>query len=462
MRVKTQYVCQSCGYQAAKWHGRCPGCGSWNSMVEEIIPPTHEVGRRLEKDASDAPRPLDLSTLTERPEAFRRIPSGISEWDRVLGGGLVPGSLILIGGEPGVGKSTLIMQVALRYAGQGETVLYVSGEESVEQVGLRARRLGGDEKSFYLLSESRLEHIADVARKLHVRVLIIDSIQTMRHPDITSAPGSVAQVREGTTFLLDFAKTSGVATLIVGHVTKSGDIAGPRMLEHMVDTVLYFEGDRDHFYRLLRAMKNRFGSTYELGVFEMQDRGLIPHETPGELFLRERQEESIGSAVLVTIEGTRPFLLEIQALLVPSLYPAPRRTASGYDLNRLHMLLAVLEKKAGLHLMGQDAYVNVVGGMRIGEPAGDLATALAIASSFRERPLSARDVYLGEIGLTGEVRQIPRLLERLKEAQSRGFRRALVPPKGDRVLEQGGEKHISLEVVPVQTIQEALMVAFAY
>lgn len=460
MRVKTHYVCQNCGYQAAKWHGRCPGCGRWNTMVEEMIPSEPATNRTAFQDDASVSAPLNLTSIAQHPEAFRRILSGIGEWDRVLGGGLVPGSLILLGGEPGVGKSTLLMQVALRYAQDGETVLYVSGEESVEQVGLRARRLGGQEQHFYLLSETRLEHIVSSARHLKARILIIDSIQTMRHPDLTAAPGSVSQVREATSFLLDFAKSSGVATLIVGHVTKSGDIAGPRMLEHMVDTVLYFEGDRDHFYRLLRAMKNRFGSTYELGVFEIEERGLVPHASPGEIFLSERQEESIGSAVFVTMEGTRPFLLEIQALLVPTLYPAPRRTSSGYDLNRLHMLLAVLEKKAGLHLMGQDAYINVVGGMRIGEPAGDLAAALAIASSFRDRPLSARDIYLGEIGLTGEIRQIPRLFERLKEAQNHGFQRVLVPPHSAALLEKGGEKRLSLTIIPVRTVREALEVAF--
>lgn len=460
MRVKTHYICQSCGYQAVKWHGRCPGCGSWNTMVEEIISSEPATNRTASQKDTSVSTPMNLSSIAQHPEAFRRIASGIGEWDRVLGGGLVPGSLVLLGGEPGVGKSTLLMQVALHYAQDGQTVLYVSGEESVEQVGLRAQRLGGKEQHFYLLSETRLEHIASSARKLKARILIIDSIQTMRHPDITSAPGSVSQVREATTFLLDFAKSSGVATLIVGHVTKSGDIAGPRMLEHMVDTVLYFEGDRDHFYRLLRAMKNRFGSTYELGVFEIEERGLVPHASPGEIFLSERQEKSIGSAVLVTMEGTRPFLLEIQALLVPTLYPAPRRTSSGYDLNRLHMLLAVLEKKAGLHLMGQDAYINVVGGMRIGEPAGDLAAALSIASSFRDLPLSARDIYLGEIGLTGEIRQIPRLFERLKEAQNHGFQRALVPPKSLALLEKGGDKRLSMEIIPVHTVREALEVAF--
>ncbi|MBT9283130.1 MAG: DNA repair protein RadA [Hydrogenibacillus schlegelii] len=449
MREKTVYVCQTCGYEAPKWLGRCPGCGAWNTLVEE---------RRSARPAKERPaapaiaRPVSLAAAAARPPA-ERLRTGLEEFDRVLGGGLVPGSLVLLGGEPGIGKSTLASIAAARLAGAGRRVLYAGGEESEEQIRLRLARLGVEAADLYLLADGRLDALQEAVETLRPAAVIVDSVQTMRHPELASAPGSVAQVREGTAFLLEVLKPRKVAALLIGHVTKEGTIAGPRVLEHLVDAVLYFEGERYQQYRVLRAVKNRFGPTNELGLFEMTESGLVPAEAPTKLFLRERSEAAIGAAVTATMEGSRPMLLEVQALLVPTLFPVPRRSATGFDLGRLHMLLAVLEKRAGLHLIGHDAYVNVVGGLRISEPAADLAVALAIASSFREAPVAAGDVFIGEIGLSGEVRPVPRLSARLAEAARLGFRRAFVPPAA-------GGRPEGLVGVEVRTVREALEAAF--
>lgn len=445
MRNKTRYVCQACGFEAPKWYGRCPGCGAWNTLVEEI----RKARTATPKDAPEN-RPVSLAAVRSAPPP-ERILTGIGEFDRVLGGGIVPGALILIGGEPGIGKSTLITTAAAQLARAGRTVLYISGEESLEQVRLRAGRLGAEAERFYVLAETRLDAVLSAIETLTPDVVIIDSIQTMRHPELASAPGSVSQIREGTAFLLDTLKPRHIAVFLVGHVTKQGEIAGPRLLEHMVDAVLYFEGERMQHYRLLRAVKNRFGPTNELGVFEMQERGLVEAPSPSELFLRERPEAAVGSAVTATMEGSRPLILEVQALLVPTLYPSPRRSATGFDLGRLHMLLAVLEKRVGLNLLGHDAYVNVVGGVRLFEPAADLAVAMAIASNFREVPLAPADLFIGEVGLTGEVRSVPRLGERLAEAERLGFRRAFVPPWTKHAAPPG-----VIEWIEVRTVKEAL------
>jgi len=426
-KARSIFACQSCGYQSPRWLGKCPDCQGWNTLAEEREESTTEVHRF--STASSGAQPI---TAVQGADEERRH-SGIGELDRVLGGGVVPGSVVLIGGDPGIGKSTLVLQ-ALSALARESIVLYVSGEESPQQIKMRADRLGVREDRLFVLAETSLEHVLEHAKKLAPTVLVIDSIQTMFTDQLTSAPGSIGQVRECAARLVLQAKASNSATFLVGHVTKEGAFAGPRVLEHMVDTVLYFEGDRGHPFRILRAVKNRFGSTNEIGVFEMKEAGLQEVANPSELFLAERPEEVPGSVVIASIEGTRPILVEVQALVSSSSLGTPRRTTLGIDHNRVALLVAVLEKKMGVHLLGQDVFVNVAGGVRIDEPAVDLGVVAAIASSFLDKPVDARTVLIGEVGLAGEVRAVGQVETRVREAAKLGFRRCLVPESSRRQI----------------------------
>jgi DNA repair protein RadA/Sms len=450
-KKKTKFVCQECGYESAKWLGRCPGCSTWNSMVEEIErtkPVTRGVFVHSTDDIISKPVPITTVTTTQEP----RIQTSISEFNRVLGGGIVKGSLVLIGGDPGIGKSTLLLQVSAQLAAMQHKVLYISGEESVKQTKLRADRLHVASDQLYVLAETDLEYIVEAIENVRPACVVIDSIQTIYRADITSAPGSVSQVRECTSELMKIAKTKGIAIFIVGHVTKEGAIAGPRILEHMVDTVLYFEGERHHTYRILRAVKNRFGSTNEIGIFEMRDSGLIEVENPSEVFLEERSRGAAGSTVVAAMEGTRPVLVEIQALVSPTSFGNPRRMATGIDHNRVSLLMAVLEKRVGLLLQNQDAYLKVAGGVKLDEPAIDLAIAVSIASSFRDQPTNPSDVIIGEVGLTGEVRRVSRIEQRVQEAVKLGFSRIIIPK--NNLAGWNPPKHIT--VIGVSHVAEAL------
>ncbi len=447
-RTSSRYVCQVCGYEAPRWMGRCPDCGGWNTLVEEVRP--SPLKTRLGRAAAEGPpaEPLPLSAVPL--EAELRLTTGVAELDRVLGGGIVPGSLILLAGEPGIGKSTLMTELA-RYL-RDRRLLYVTGEESVRQVRLRAQRLGIEGENLLLLAETNLEVILEAAQRAAAEVLIVDSIQTVYRPELESAPGSVSQVRESAALLLRYAKTTHVPVFLVGHVTKEGAIAGPRVLEHMVDTVLYFEGDRHHAYRILRAVKNRFGATHEIGVFEMHETGLQAVDNPSERFLSERRYGMSGSAVVCTLEGTRPVLVEIQALVTPTAYGTPQRNATGFDYRRLQMLLAVLEKREGWRLAAYDVFVNVAGGLRLEDPAADLGVLVAVASSFRDIPADTGTVLIGEVGLGGEIRGVSQLELRLREAARLGFQQALIPAHHLKGLLRPER----LEVVGVRTLQEAL------
>jgi DNA repair protein RadA/Sms len=445
-KAKLQYVCQNCAYVSPKWLGKCPSCGEWNTLVEEVEAPVRSTAVRR-PGLPAAPTPITQVPDSQEP----RVPTGRGELDRVLGGGLVPGSLVLVGGEPGVGKSTLLCEVCNVLANDGRTVLYVSGEESAMQIKLRAQRLGVASPNLLVLTENDLDAILSAAEQTHPQAVVIDSIQTVYTPALPSAPGSVAQVRESTAELLRFAKGTGTTVLLVGHVTKEGQIAGPRVLEHIVDTVLYFEGDRQHAYRILRATKNRFGSTNEIGVFEMRPEGLREVPNPSAAFLSERAREAPGSAVVCALEGSRPLLVEIQALVTATVFGMPRRTASGVDYNRMVVLLAVLEKRAGLHLGSQDVYVSVAGGMTVDEPAVDLGMAAAVASSLRNRPVDESAVAIGEIGLAGELRAVPQVEKRLQEAARLGFRLAVVPRQGAPEHTPGG-----IEIVETDSVADAM------
>jgi DNA repair protein RadA/Sms len=421
---KTIYSCQTCGYQAPKWLGKCPDCGAWDSFVEERS--SAGFSRRSASTISGpptAPVPIDCIEL----DMELRLLTRIQEFDRVLGGGLVPGTLVLIGGDPGIGKSTLMLQVLFGLADQGHKVLYVSGEESNRQIRLRSKRLNTVSPNILVVSEVEIAAIMSMIETTHPKVIVVDSIQTMFNAELTSAPGSVSQVRESTVQLMLMAKKSEIPTLLVGHVTKDGAIAGPKLLEHMVDTVLYFEGDRNHIFRILRAVKNRFGSTNEIGVFEMKDSGLDEVANPSAVFLSERPAGAPGSAVTASMEGTRPILVELQSLASATNFGTPRRTILGLDANRVALLAAVMEKKLGMHLMGYDIFMNVAGGVKVVEPAVDMAIVAAVASSFLDKPIADGTVLLGEIGLTGEVRAIGQLDNRISESRKMGFRRFLVP-----------------------------------
>ena len=452
-KVKTKFQCTECGYESAKWLGKCPGCQAWNSMVEEI------ENTAVKTQGMNAPifqsKEKAQSIINIESDKEPRILTGIGELNRVLGGGIVPGSLVLVGGDPGIGKSTLLLQTSHALTVQGLRVLYISGEESVRQTKLRADRLGALSAELYVLCETNMESIEEAIEQIQPQFLVIDSIQTVYMPEVTSAPGSVTQVRECTTRFMRIAKIRGIATVLVGHVTKEGAIAGPRMLEHMVDCVLYFEGERHHTYRLLRAVKNRFGSTNEIGIFEMGEIGLSEVENPSELFLSERPLGVAGSTVVASMEGTRPILVELQALVASTHFPSPRRMCTGMDHQRMALIIAVLEKRMGMFLQNQDAYVNIAGGVKLDEPAIDLAVAISIASSFRDIPTKPFDVFFGEVGLTGEVRGVSRAEMRVKEAAKLGFRRVIMPEKSMK-----GWKHPKdIQIVGVSTVADALSVA---
>jgi DNA repair protein RadA/Sms len=451
-KIKTQYICQQCGRVAAKPLGRCPQCGSWNSMTAEVIA---AKPKRIGAIPGAGAKAVRLTDVEGNPE--ERLLLSIEEFARVLGGGIVPGSVVLIGGDPGIGKSTLLLQTATQVAAQGP-VLYVSGEESERQIKLRSHRLEADVEALrdlYLLAETDIEAVLSQVEQLGPRLMIIDSIQTMHSSDIESSAGSITQVRECASRLQILAKQSGIAVFLVGHVTKEGSIAGPRVLEHIVDTVLYLEGDPYHAYRLLRSVKNRFGPTSEVGVFEMQSTGMVEVPNPSEAMLAERVVNAPGSAVAVTMEGTRPLLVEIQGLTSRSSFSNPRRTANGVDMSRLLLTAAVLSRRAGVKVLDEDIFVNVVGGLRIGEPAADLAMAIALASSHRDKVTPADMLFIGEIGLSGELRAVPQIEARLGEAAKLGFRRALIP-KQARIQEvnSGG-----VELLRVRSLKEALRLA---
>ena len=419
----TVFFCQECGYESAKWMGQCPGCRAWNSFVEEPV-------KKMQRGASahltgNQAKPVTLEEI-ETSETDR-ISSGMAELDRVLGGGIVPGSLVLVGGDPGIGKSTILLQVCKNLAAAGVSTLYVSGEESLKQIKMRAARIGTFTSEVKFLCETNLSEIETMIRKEKPKVAIIDSIQTMCNEEISSAPGSVSQVRESTSVLMQLAKKQGVMIFIVGHVTKEGTVAGPRVLEHMVDTVLYFEGDRHAAYRILRGVKNRFGSTNEIGVFEMREDGLSEVANPSEYMLSGRPENASGSVVACSMEGTRPILIEIQSLVCKTSFGIPRRTAAGTDFNRVNLLLAVLEKRLNLPLSSCDAYVNIAGGIRMTEPAIDLALVLAIISSYQDRPIDEKTIVFGEVGLSGEVRAVSMARQRVLEAKKLGFHRVILP-----------------------------------
>ncbi|MDQ3512569.1 MAG: DNA repair protein RadA [Chloroflexota bacterium] len=453
-KPKTQWVCQQCGTTSPGYLGRCPGCSSWNSMVETIEERRPGGGGPRTSRAAERAQPLGEVGSAEG----HRVNVPIGEFNRVLGGGLVPGSLVLIGGDPGIGKSTLVLQAAAGIAAQSGTVLYVSAEESAQQIKLRAERLAVPMDDLWVLSETNLTAVIEAAEEQRPALLIVDSIQTVWVDDITSAAGSVSQVRECTARLMQWAKPRNIPVMLIGHVTKEGTIAGPRVLEHMVDAVLYLEGDRFHQYRILRGVKNRFGSTDEVGVFEMADAGLREVRSPSEAFLEERRDGTSGSTVAVTMEGTRPILVEMQALTTSTSFGLPRRTANGLEANRLQLLVAVLQKRVGLALGGQDIYANVVGGLRIAEPASDLAVATAIASSFRDRPVDGRTALIGEVGLSGELRSVHHIDRRVNEAARLGFQRVIVPRAS---LRQRGGDAAGVETVRVGTLAEAIEAAMA-
>ena len=450
-KVKTKYICQQCGYESAKWWGICPECNSGGSMVEEAY--TQKETARAKKQSSHLQKSVDLKSV-EGTEADR-FTTHISEFDRVLGGGIVRGSLVLIGGDPGIGKSTLLLQLA-HHISKEKKVLYISGEESAQQIKLRASRLFSCDMNMLILAETNLDTIEGEILAVMPDVVVIDSVQTVSSPELTSLPGSVSQVREATGRLMNIAKANNISCFLVGHVTKEGAIAGPRVLEHLVDTVLYFEGERFNTYRMIRAVKNRFGSTNELGVFEMTDKGLIEVSNPSKILLSEHSVGAPGTAIVCTMEGTRPMLVEIQALVAPTTFAVPRRTATGIDFNRLNMLLAVLERRAGLRIQSQDVYVNLTGGIKIYEPSLDLGIACAVASSFSNREIKNNVAFFGEIGLTGEIRSVSFGEKRINEALKLGFEEVIVPYSTAKDL-----KNInSIKITGVKDVKMALTEAF--
>lgn len=446
-RDLTIFVCQACAYESPRWVGRCPNCGEWNTLVEEVR--THAGASKRERQKQVRAKPIPITEV--ETTAGVRIATAIPELDRVLGGGIVPGSVVLVGGDPGIGKSTLMMQMAASLTQQ--TVLYITGEESLSQVRLRADRLmPKPHDRVLLLAETDVEVVGQILEQAAADLIIVDSMQTMHHPQLESAPGTVSQVREVTSHFMRYAKAKGVSVFLVGHVTKEGVIAGPRVVEHMVDAVLQFEGERHYAYRILRATKNRFGSTNEIGIFEMHDGGLREVANPSAVFLAERRADASGSAVVAAMEGTRPLLVEVQALVASTSYGVPQRTATGFDGRRLQMLLAVLEKRAGMRLGQYDVFVNVAGGVRIDEPAADLGMAMAIASSLRDVPVRADAAVVGEVGLGGEIRTIHHIEKRIAEVQKLGFKRLILPRNNAQQI-RGGQKLILTEV---ETIEEAM------
>ena len=448
-KPRKAFVCQECGYESPKWMGKCPSCGEWNTFVEELEIKGH---RDLQTGVVSYSRPESLAQISV--EQDERYVTNMDELDRVLGGGAVKGSLILIGGDPGIGKSTLLLQVCYVLSQRYGKVLYVSGEESVRQIKMRADRMGVLSDELDLVSETNVDIIMSHVQNLQPVFLVIDSIQTVYSPQLSSAPGSVTQVRETTAMFMRLAKSQGITTFIVGHVTKEGSIAGPRVLEHMVDAVLYFEGDQHHSYRILRGVKNRFGSTNEIGIFEMRDRGLVQIQNPSELLISERTHGVPGSVVLCSMEGTRPVLVEVQALVSTTAFGMARRMSTGIDYNRVVLLMAVLDKRVGMQLYNQDAYVNIAGGLRVEEPAADLAVITAIASSFRGIPVSPKLVVMGEVGLTGEVRGIANIEKRIHEASKLGFQQCIIPR--DNI--KGITSHHGVDIIGVDNISQALEV----
>lgn len=422
-KAKTIFFCQNCGFESSKWMGQCPTCKEWNSFAEEPQASTKKTAAGNVR--KDTPQPKTLSEIEMNQAA--RMSTGMGELDRVLGGGIVQGSLVLVGGDPGIGKSTLLLQVCRNLSDAGKKVLYISGEESLQQIRLRAERMGSFTEHLLILCETDLQAVRETITRLQPQVVVIDSIQTMYNESVSSAPGSVSQVRESTGVLMQIAKTQNITVFIVGHVTKEGVVAGPRVLEHMVDTVLYFEGDRYASYRVLRGVKNRFGSTNEIGVFEMRTSGLAEVANPSEYMLEGKPENASGSIVACTMEGTRPVLLEVQALVCQSSLAFPRRTADGTDLNRVNLLMAVLEKRAGLRVSSCDAYINIAGGIRMNEPALDLGIVLAVASSMKDTPIDEKTIAFGEVGLSGEVRSVTMPEQRVREAKKLGFDTVILP-----------------------------------
>ena len=445
---KSVFFCQNCGHEENKWLGQCPMCKEWNTFVEEPVSFSKSASAKLIKDAEV------VALKHVETDQEERIKTKIEELDRVLGGGIVPGSLLLVGGDPGIGKSTLLLQVCQRLCEDKHQVLYISGEESLKQIKLRANRMGEFTEDLLLLCETNLEIVKNVIQKRKPEVVIIDSIQTMYSEEVASAPGSVSQVRESTNVFMQLAKGLGISIFIVGHVTKEGTVAGPRVLEHMVDTVLYFEGDRHASYRILRGVKNRFGSTNEIGVFEMRQNGLVEVENPSEFMLNGKPENASGSVVACSMEGTRPILIEIQALVCSSNFGMPRRTAAGTDYNRVNLLMAVLEKRVGIHLSNYDAYVNIAGGIKMNEPAVDLGIVMAIVSSYKNQPIDEKTIVFGEVGLSGEVRAVNMPEQRVAEAKKLGFTTCIMPEVSREVV-----KNIKgIKIIGVKTINEALQV----
>lgn len=443
---KSVYFCQNCGHEESKWLGQCPMCKEWNTFAEEKV--VSIKGQKSSKEKQV--QAVTLSSVTTDED--ERMKTELVELDRVLGGGIVPGSLVLVGGDPGIGKSTLLLQVCQKLSAMNKKVLYISGEESLKQIKLRANRMGEFSENLYLLCETSLNLIQTAIEREKPDVVVIDSIQTMYNEEIGSAPGSVSQVRESTNVFMQLAKGMNIAIFIVGHVTKEGTVAGPRVLEHMVDTVLYFEGDRHASYRILRGVKNRFGSTNEIGVFEMRKEGLVEVENPSEFMLSGKPENASGSVVACAMEGTRPMLMEIQALVCKSNFGMPRRTAAGIDYNRVNLLMAVLEKRVGLPLSGYDAYVNIAGGIRMNEPAVDLGIIMAVASSYKNRPVSEDTIVFGEVGLSGEVRAVTMLEQRVAEAKKLGFKVCVVPEVSLKSI----GKVEGIEVIGVKSVNQTM------
>ena len=447
-KAKTIFVCSECGNESPKWLGKCPACNSWNTFYEQKIEKYTETNK-IEKKINNTPKPLNSYVGQEA----NRTSTGYLELDRVLGGGLVKGSLILLGGEPGIGKSTLILQLCEKVQGEGK-VLYVSGEESAEQIKLRADRLEIKNQDLMFLGETDIDVIKDAISDMKPKLVIIDSIQTMYSDEITAAAGSVSQVREITSQIMRMCKAQQITTIIIGHVTKEGNIAGPRVLEHMVDTVLYLEGERYNTYRILKAVKNRFGSTNEIGMFEMREEGMCEVTNPSDILITEREDNPSGSCILASVEGTRPILVEVQALTSQTVFGLPKRTANGFDYNRLAVLIAVLEKKAGLSLGNQDVYLNIAGGMKISEPAADLGIIATVASSYKNVPIPQSTVVMGEVGLTGEVRRINLIEKRLKEAEKLGFKACIIPENNKKVLKD----NYKLDIIGVKSIGDMLRI----
>ena len=447
MKNKTIFVCNECGYESGKWQGKCPACNSWNSFFEQKIVESKSISGKNKSKEHIKPQKLN----TYEAKQTLRTSTGFDELDRVLGGGLVKGSLILLGGEPGIGKSTLILQICDKVQGEGK-VLYVSGEESAEQIKLRADRLGIKNEDILFLGETDIELVNEAIIETEPKLVIIDSIQTMYSDELSAAAGSVSQVREITSQVMRICKSRNITTIIIGHVTKEGNIAGPRVLEHMVDTVLYLEGERYFSYRVLRGVKNRFGSTNEIGMFEMKEEGMCEITNPSDVLISEREDNPAGSCIVSCMEGTRPILVELQALTTQTVSNFPKRTANGIDFNRLAILIAVIEKKTGLMLGNQDVYVNVVGGLRLNEPSIDLGIILVVSSIFKNKPISKDCVIIGEVGLTGEVRRINMIEKRLKEAEKLGFKKAIIPESNKKLLKDS----YKLDIIGVSDVREAM------